>query len=1201
MTEKSTGNATTRDWLAYYRASLADGDLIGLDSKKMDSAIPYEDFKEGRMNQQATDAVFAALPRQDQDKQFVELIFAPFRAALNASHGVASGAADRVVLVVYVPAVLARDGALMPARRLTPWMPREHLDPTPRPTVLGSLEAYDSFLTDSQCDPAEMTWAALLGYAAKMVQAVIGEKIESDMKITISGNPYHIDGKARFATATMLKGAGANILRLYDALLSTDKKADPLPELLTRILPSEPANHTGPLSLSGELDAALAHVGQMTARFPLSPSQRRTLHHFFVAQEEGSVLAVNGPPGTGKTTLLQSVIASMVVHWALNQASHPPVIVAASTNNQAVTNIIKSFATTADATDPLSMRWLPEINSFGLYCPSESRLTRDESIKRFQCCATARDGSVIGFPSQIETPEYQARAEKAFLENWLTCAEAQGGLFPDMPTIPAAKAAIHVALRTLANESLFDPVAGLCDLSMRVDAMRERLLQRERLQSAQEEAGRLYEEKTSQAEAAKNALENAEAVAAAFKRHVLSLPFWLALLTFLPPVKKNLALRNGVFLEPYGQAVKDLPIKSYAESYGIIAALDARVATARERSEQAGTEAMSAKASLGRITEDLVSLDSDIESVIEDLVKFDPQPISRPLTAETAPILHTETVYAALEALDTKVRGRLWWLAVHYFEACWLIERREDLESGYKESQAPNKQARRWRRYAKLTPCIVTTLHMAPRVFSGYAGKYEPLYEAIDLLILDESGQVAPQVAIPAFALGKRALIVGDTYQIEPVWAVPEGVDAANLIAFGILKEPKNGGKLAHLPEETGLRPFSASCGNLMALAQLATPYALPGFAEPGMHLTEHRRCATPIIEYCKALVYPNLQPLTPSREAPLPHFGYAHIAGASQKLGGSRANFTEAETLAEWLSRRAPELTAHYGRPLGDIVAVVTPFAGQVATIRESLEKYEIEGVTVGTVHCLQGAERSVVIFSPTVTSADPGPYFFDRGPNMLNVAVSRAKDSFLVFGDMTAFDPSIPSRPSGLLADFLFSLHPAEIVDVTPPRRAFSVETEVRTLTCKDEHVAELAEAFRIATSSIIIVSPFLAVAALQADSITSQISQVVAQNVAVDVFTDPEFNKDSKNSIKFESYLEAVRMLRDAGATVTECDRIHSKTLMVDTIRLIEGSFNWLSACRDDSWARYERSIVYTAANLSDARKKLMDTLKVYTIRH
>lgn len=1186
MSHNSMKNPDARNWLSYYRASLADGDLIGLDPKKMTLSVPYTDFAAGKLNEKTTVELFAALPKWDKGRQFLELIFAPFRAALKVSHGIASSAADRVVLMVYVPAILARDGALIPARRLAPWMPREHLAPSPRPTALGSMEAYDAFLTDSQCTPAEMTWTALLDYAVKMVQTVTGEKLEPDMEITLSGNPYHIDDKARFASAAILKGAGRNILRLYDALLSTEKKADPLPELLTRILPSEPANHTGPFSLTGELEAALAHLGQMTAKFPLSPSQRKTLHHFF-AHEEGSVLAVNGPPGTGKTTLLQSVIASMVVHWALNGSEAPPLIVAASTNNQAVTNVIESFTTTASDTDPLSMRWLPCLTSFGLYCPSETKFTQDERIQRFQCSATARGGAVLGFPGQVESPEYQSLAERAFLENWCAFDESQGNSPSNIPTIPTAKAAIHEALSTLANE-VFDPVATLCDLSRRVDTMHERLHLRGKLHSAQDEASRLYEETTIRAEAAKNALKNAEAVAAAFKQHVLSQPFWLTLLAFLPPVKKNLALRNGVFLEPYGLAAKDLPIKSYAESHGIIDALDARVVTTRERWEQAWTEAVSAKDALGRITEDLVRLDSYVESVIKDLVEFDPQPISRPLTAETAPFLHTAPVYATLESLDTKVRSRLWWLAVHYFEACWLIERREDLESSYKESQAPNKQVRRWRRYAKLTPCIVTTLHMAPRVFSGYTGKYEPLYEAIDLLILDESGQVAPEVAIPTFALAKRALIVGDTHQIEPIWSVPEGVDAANLIASGILENPEREGKLVRIPEESGLRPFTASCGNLMALAQHATPYELPGFAEPGMHLTEHRRCATPIIEYCKTLVYPNLQPLTASREAPLPPFGYAHIAGTSQKLGGSRANFAEAETVAEWLSRRGPELIAHYDRPLSDIVGVVTPFAGQAATICESLEKYEIQGVTVGTVHCLQGAERPVVIFSPTVTSADPGPYFFDRGPNMLNVAVSRAKDSFLVFGDMAAFDPSIPSRPSGLLANFLFNLYPAEIVDITPPRRTFRIETSVRYLNCLKDHVQELANAFQIATESILIVSPFLTLHALQSDNIAEKIQQAVSRNISIEIFSDPEFNKQ-RDAV----YLEAVRMLRSAGAKVIECDRIHSKTLMIDNICLIEGSFNWLSA-RRDGWSRQERSIVYTASDLHAARKNIIGTL-------
>jgi superfamily I DNA and/or RNA helicase len=56
---------------------------------------------------------------------------------------------------------------------------------------------------------------------------------------------------------------------------------------------------------------------------------------------------------------------------------------------------------------------------------------------------------------------------------------------------------------------------------------------------------------------------------------------------------------------------------------------------------------------------------------------------------------------------------------------------------------------------------------------------------------------------------------------------------------------------------------------------------------------------------------------------------------------------------------------------------------------------------MTVGTVHSLQGAERLLVIFSPTYSKDSDGG-FMDRSPSMLNVAASRAKDNFLVFGDM-------------------------------------------------------------------------------------------------------------------------------------------------------------------------------------------------------
>src|SRR5690606_4944964 len=110
----------------------------------------------------------------------------------------------------------------------------------------------------------------------------------------------------------------------------------------------------------------------------------------------------------------------------------------------------------------------------------------------------------------------------------------------------------------------------------------------------------------------------------------------------------------------------------------------------------------------------------------------------------------------------------------------------------------------------------------------------------------------------------------------------------------------------------------------------------------------------------------------------------------------------------------------------LADLIAVVTPFVGQKFTLRSLLRKagMDISGLTIGTVHALQGAERPIVLFSSTYGTNDIGKgYFFDSGVNMLNVAVSRAKDCFIVFGFKDVFDRP-GNSPSAMLYRYIQGL---------------------------------------------------------------------------------------------------------------------------------------------------------------------------------
>ena len=50
-----------------------------------------------------------------------------------------------------------------------------------------------------------------------------------------------------------------------------------------------------------------------------------------------------------------------------------------------------------------------------------------------------------------------------------------------------------------------------------------------------------------------------------------------------------------------------------------------------------------------------------------------------------------------------------------------------------------------------------------------------------------------------------------------------------------------------------------------------------------------------------------------------------------------------------------------------------------------------------------IQGAERNIIIFW-VVYGSKEGCAFINRNTNLMSVAVSRAKDAFIVFGDVGA-----------------------------------------------------------------------------------------------------------------------------------------------------------------------------------------------------
>jgi len=543
---------------------------------------------------------------------------------------------------------------------------------------------------------------------------------------------------------------------------------------------------------------------------------------------------------------------------------------------------------------------------------------------------------------------------------------------------------------------------------------------------------------------------------------------------------------------------------------------------------------------------------------------------------------------------DTQIRFAMFRLAVHYWEANWLIECKA-LGSEFNDlirKTGEKTVVPRWRRRMMLTPCIVSTFHTLPyhmicKAFNEGHFDEKYMFNFIDLLIVDEAGQVSPEVGGASFSLAKKALVIGDTLQIEPVRSLTGEIDIGNLVNQALIRNNESE-EYAQI-QNTGR---SVVNGSVMHIAQSASRYHYQPEMQPGMFLREHRRCFKEIISFCNDLCYQGV--LEPKRgnakkNPVFPPFGYLHIDGrAEQRAGGSRFNALEAETIACWLQEKRLQLEAEFGDALENIVGIVTPFSAQVYEIQQACYKKGIKTgkdqgeLTVGTVHALQGAARKVVIFSPVYSRHHDGG-FIDGSASMLNVAVSRAKDSFLVFGDMDVIAASPASKPRGVLAKYLFKDKRNELIFALQKRKDLLARCgEPKLINNADEHDKYLLELLAQINDSISIVSPWIKLAKLQQTGLLDALASASRRNVKVHCYTDRHFNTTIANKFspeKEKEFISCCEHLASLGISVSVIRGVHSKLIMADDCHVSVGSFNWFSAARNGPYANMEASFIYT----------------------
>jgi hypothetical protein len=271
---------------------------------------------------------------------------------------------------------------------------------------------------------------------------------------------------------------------------------------------------------------------------------------------------------------------------------------------------------------------------------------------------------------------------------------------------------------------------------------------------------------------------------------------------------------------------------------------------------------------------------------------------------------------------------------------------------------------------------------------------------SIARVVIDEAGQCHPAHAVSALLRSESALIIGDVHQLAPVIELGADDEARLLRAC----------RLESLA--TALAPY-----RVHADAYVSTQSIADRAVTRHLLLVDHFRCQPEIIAISDALCRYGLTVHT-ARASRAEHAAYlthpvalVDVRGEQMPLAGSWCNELElGETLA------LVESLLDRGVAAAEI-AVITPYRGQLERLRRAFGERRIPleysaelsesggsgqqraGVALGTVHRFQGGERSIVLLSSVVTHpASLG--FLNARPNLLNVAISRARHHFICLG---------------------------------------------------------------------------------------------------------------------------------------------------------------------------------------------------------
>lgn len=302
-----------------------------------------------------------------------------------------------------------------------------------------------------------------------------------------------------------------------------------------------------------------------------------------------------------------------------------------------------------------------------------------------------------------------------------------------------------------------------------------------------------------------------------------------------------------------------------------------------------------------------------------------------------------------------------------------------------------------WESLFMVVPVISTTFASFARQFAGMGAG------SLGWVFIDEAGQAAPQAAVGALMRSRRAVAIGDPLQIEPVFTLPKGLIDT----------------LARLSPTTAEGAWSPDRKSVQVLADQANRFGASISTEGddtiwiGSPLRVHRRCSDPMFSLANEIAYQGKMVFGGKERLPggnvIPDLGPSAWIDIRGKVVGKQNVPAQVKFMAELL--HAASLQQGH---LPDLY-VISPFKEVANTMKEAFRKIDWHhlGLTkrglskwlaqrVGTVHTFQGKEEETVFMVLGVDATKPGAAGWAASkPNLLNVALTRAKRRFYAVGN--------------------------------------------------------------------------------------------------------------------------------------------------------------------------------------------------------